>query len=82
MGGYTRTNTKDSYRAGIELSSTYKIISSLRLNGAITLSQNKIKEFDEYVDEYLDNEPFYTQQLISHENTDLAFSPNIVANAG
>ena len=82
VGGYTRTNTKDSYRAGIELSSTYKIISSLRLNGAITLSQNKIKEFDEYVDEYLDNEPFYTQQLVSHENTDLAFSPNIVANAG
>ena len=82
VGGYTRTNTKESYRAGIELSSTFKIISFLRLNGAITLSQNKIKKFDEYVDEYLDNEPFYTQQLISHENTDLAFSPNIVSNVG
>ena len=37
---------------------------------------------DEYVDEYLDNEPYYQQQVISHTNTDLAFSPNIVANAG
>ncbi len=42
----------------------------------------KYGESDEYVDEYLDNEPFYTQQLINHKNTDLAFSPNIVANVG
>ena len=82
VGSYTRTNAKQSYRAGIELSATYKIVSSFRLNTALSLSQNKIKKFNEYVDEYLDNEPFYTQQLISHENTDLAFSPNIVANAG
>jgi len=82
VGSYTRTNAKQSYRAGIELSATYKIISSLRLNTALSLSQNKIKKFNEYVDEYLDNEPFYTQQLINHKNTDLAFSPNIVANAG
>lgn len=82
VGGYTRTNTKNSYRAGIELSSSYKIFSTLRLNAALTVSQNKIKKFDEYVDEYLDNEPYYEQQLISHRNTDLAFSPNLVTNAG
>jgi len=82
VGSYTRTNTKQSYRAGIELSATYKIVSSFRLNTALSISQNKIKKFNEYVDEYLDNEPFYTQQLISHENTDLAFSPNIVTNVG
>lgn len=82
VGGYTRTNVKDSYRAGIEFASHYKIIPSLRLNGSITLSQNKIKEFNEYVDEYLDDAPFYQQQLILHKNTDLAFSPNLIANAG
>lgn len=82
VGGYTRTNVEDSYRAGIELAGSYKIIPSLRVNGAFTLSQNKIKQFNEYVDEYLDVEPYYTQQLIAHENTDLAFSPNIVTNAG
>jgi len=52
VGSYTRTNAKQSYRAGIELSATYKIISSLRLNTALSLSQNKIKKFNEYVDEY------------------------------
>lgn len=82
VGSYTRTNAKQSYRAGIELNGSYKIISSLRLNGALSLSKNKIKEFNEYVDEYLDIAPYYTQQLIVHKNTDLAFSPNIVANVG
>lgn len=82
VGSYTRTNAKQSYRAGIELNGSYKIIPSLRLNAAFSMSKNKIKEFNEYVDEYLDNAPYYTQQLIVHKNTDLAFSPNIVANAG
>jgi len=82
VGGYTRTNAKESYRAGIELAGRYKIIPSLALSGAFTLSQNKIKQFNEYIDEYLDDEPFYTQQLIDHKNTNLAFSPTIVTNAG
>ena len=82
VGGYTRTNAKESCRAGIELAGRYKIIPSLALSGAFTLSQNKIKQFNEYLDEYLDDEPYYTQQLIDHKNTDLAFSPSIVANAG
>ena len=82
VGGYTRTNVKDSYRAGIELSTSYKISSSLQLNAALSLSQNKIQEINEYVDEYFDEEPYYSQKLISHQNSDLAFSPNIVGNAG
>jgi iron complex outermembrane receptor protein len=82
VGGYTRTNAKESYRAGIELAGSYKIIPSLALSGAFTLSQNKIKQFNEYLDEYLDDEPYYTQQLIDHKNTNLAFSPTIVTNAG
>jgi iron complex outermembrane receptor protein len=82
VGGYTRTNVADSYRAGIELNGNYKIIPGLRLNASVSLSQNKIKYFEEFVDEYLDNEPYYQQQVIVHENTDLAFSPNIVANGG
>ena len=82
VGGYTRTNAKESCRAGIELAGRYKIIPSLALSGAFTLSQNKIKQFNEYLDEYLDDEPYYSQQLIDHKNTNLAFSPTIVTNAG
>ena len=82
VGGYKRTNSKESYRAGIELAGRYKIIPSLALSGAFTLSQNKIKQFNEYLDEYLDDEPYYSQQLIDHKNTNLAFSPTIVTSAG
>jgi iron complex outermembrane recepter protein len=82
VGGYTRTNVKDSYRAGIELMGSYKPLKFLKINAGLTLSQNKIKMFNEYVDEYLDEMPFYTQQIIEHTNSDLAFSPNAVANGG
>ena len=82
VGGYTRTNAKKSYRAGIELAGKYKIIPTLVLSGAFTLSQNKIQQFNEYIDEYLDDEPYYSQELIAHKNTNLAFSPTIVSNAG
>ncbi len=82
VGGYTRTNVKDSYRAGLEFVGSYKVLKFLRLNAGFTLSQNKIKVFNEYVDEYLDDEPYYTQRVIEHKNADLAFSPNLVANGG
>lgn len=82
VGSYTRTNVKDSYRAGIELTGKYYILSSFNVDAGITLSHNKIKQFDEYIDEYLDTDPYYTQQVIVHKNTDLAFSPNVNAFAG
>ena len=42
------------------------------------MSQNKIRNFVEYVDVYLDDAPYYTQIQIEHGQTDLAFSPNFV----
>ncbi len=74
VGGYTRTNVKSSYRAGVELEAGAKILSTLSVSGNLTLSQNKVKEFIEYVDDY-DNGG---QREIVHQNKDLAFSPNII----
>jgi len=82
VGSYTRTNVKDSYRAGIELSGRYRILTALYADAGITISRNKIKQFDEFVDVYLDTDPYYTQQVIVHKNTDLAFSPTVNAFAG
>jgi iron complex outermembrane receptor protein len=86
VGGYTRTNVKDSYRAGIELTSRYLLLSEvnqdLSIEAGITLSRNKIQPFNEFVDVYSDNEPYYSQQVIEHKNTDLAFSPNVTAFGG
>ncbi len=78
VGSYTRVNVKKSYRAGIELEAGIKVFSKLNVLGNLTLSQNKIASFTEYVDAYdaVDN---YSQTEIAHKNTDIAFSPNAIA---
>ncbi len=78
VGGYTRTNVDDSYRAGLELDFGYQIIKQLSVAGNVTLSQNKIAAFNEYVDNY----DIGGQDTIQHTNTDLAFSPNIIGSLG
>lgn len=82
VGGYTRTNVDQSYRAGLELELGYQIHSKIRLQSATTLSQNKVLNFVEYVDVYLDTDPYYTQIQINHGTTDLAFSPNFIQTFG
>ncbi|MDP4724535.1 MAG: TonB-dependent receptor [Crocinitomicaceae bacterium] len=82
VGGYTRTNVDQSYRAGLELEFAYQMSEKWRLQGATTLSQNKILNFVEYVDVYLDEAPYYTQAQIEHGTTDLAFSPNFIHTLG
>lgn len=78
VGGYTRTNVDRSYRAGIELEGVFQISSKMRLQAATTFSQNKVLDFVEFVDVYLDDAPYYTQIQIEHGSTDLAFSPNFI----
>ncbi len=78
VGGYTRTNVDKSYRLGLELEAGYKITRTLSVTGNIALSQNKIAEFNEYVDNY----DIGGQDTIVHTNTDLAFSPNVIGSAG
>ena len=74
VGGYTRTNVDNSYRMGIELEGGYQFIEKLGVTGNLMLSQNKISEFTEYVDNY----DVGGQDEIIHKNTDLAFSPSII----
>jgi len=78
VGGYTRTNVDESYRAGLELEAGYRIIKGLNVFGNVTLSSNKIASFTEYIDNYDTG----VQDTIAHSNTDLAFSPNVIASGG
>ncbi len=78
VGAYTRTNVAKSYRAGLELDFGYRVHRHIELTGNMTLSQNKIESFNEYVDNY----DVGGQETIAHKNTDLAFSPNIIAAFG
>jgi iron complex outermembrane receptor protein len=75
VGGYTRTNVKNSYRMGLELQGRIRITQWLQAAANITLSQNRIKNFTEFYDDY-DNGG---QKAIAHGETDIAFSPNVIA---
>ena len=79
VGGYTRTNVEDSYRAGIELEGGYKITDKIGVTGDVMISQNRISQFTEFVDEFDADWSLLPQREIAHENTDLAFSPNFIA---
>ncbi|MBB6326455.1 iron complex outermembrane receptor protein [Algoriphagus iocasae] len=79
VGAYIRENVDNSYRAGIELSGNYQVSKAFTVGGNLTVSQNKIKEFTEYVDDYSTEE--FQQEAFTYENTDIAFSPNTIASA-
>ncbi|RIW18902.1 TonB-dependent receptor [Algoriphagus lacus] len=79
VGAYIRENVESSYRAGIELDGAYQLSSSWTLGGNIAVSQNKIREFTEYVDDYSTEE--FQQESFTYTDTDIAFSPNVVGSA-
>ena len=82
VGAYIHTNVAKSHRLGIEVYGGYRFDQKLKLTGGLTLSQNKVAQFNESVDVYLDTLPYYTQQVISHNNTDMSFSPNVIGSVG
>ena len=79
VGAYIRENVADSYRAGIELDGAYQLSPAWTLGGNIAFSQNKIKSFTEYIDDYSGAE--FQQGAITYTDTDIAFSPNMVGSA-
>lgn len=76
IGEALTSNIKSSYRTGIELNGGVKILSWLEWKGNVAFSSNKIKNFTEYVDNW-DGDPL----IIEHGKTDIAFSPDVVANS-
>ena len=75
VGAYTRTNIPDSYRAGIELQGKYIFCKYLDITANATFSNNKIKNFTEYLDDY-DNGG---QKSNFYASTDIAFSASTIA---
>ena len=73
VGAYTRTNIPKSYRAGIELQASTRLSGWFGASGNLTLSQNKVTDFQEYLDDY-DNGG---QKVNSYSSTDIAYSPAI-----
>jgi len=77
VGAPIMVNVDKSYRTGIELQAAVRISEMLQWSGNATFSMNKIKNFTEYVD----NWDTWGQDAFELGTTDLAFSPNIVANS-
>ena len=77
VGAYTRTNIPASYRLGLELQGSSKITGWFTVSGNLALSQNKIKDYTEYIDDY-DNGG---QKSYFHPHPDIAFSPAIIGGA-
>ncbi|MEO9003912.1 MAG: TonB-dependent receptor, partial [Ginsengibacter sp.] len=75
VGAYTRSNTPQSYRTGIELQAGSVINKWMNLAGNIAFSRNKINNFTEYVDDY-DGGP---QKENIYYKSDISFSPDVVA---
>ena len=75
IGENLTTNIKDSYRLGVELQAGVNITPWLSLEGNAALSSNKIKDFDEVVEDW-DN----GSQTIRYDNSTLAFSPSAILN--
>ncbi len=77
VGNAIMTNVDESYRLGIELSTGLRLFKKLNFNVNATISQNKITDFTEYVD----NWDTWGQESQNIGETDLSFSPNIIANS-
>lgn len=75
IGEALTTNVKDSYRMGVELTAGWSPLSWLSVEGNAALSENKIKDFDEYVDNW-DGNPV----KLHYSNSTLAFSPSAILN--
>lgn len=75
-GAYTRVNVPNSYRLGLEAEATYSIAKQLNIEGNITVSKNKIKNFTEYIDNYDTG----IQEAVVHHNTNISFSPALTGN--
>ena len=75
IGEALTTNIKDSYRMGIELQAGVNATKWLTIEANAALSQNKIKDFDEVVEDW-DN----GTTTIHYDNSTLAFSPSTILN--
>ena len=92
IGENLTTNIKDSYRAGIEISAGWNPLPWLTLEGNAALSQNKIKDFNEYVEDWDDWEgnpdaaKYHCDgngdelRQFHYSNSTLAYSPSAILN--
>lgn len=78
VGAPVRTNVDESYRLGLELMANMEFTQHLYWQPNITVSQNRILEFDETIIDYTNG---FDVVNVPHTNTDVAFSPPVIAGS-
>ena len=79
VGSAIRTNVAKSYRRGVEAAFVWNIIPGLRWNLNATYSQNKIEDYEYVLYDYTNGFDVIVEE---YQDTDIAFSPDIIANTG
>ncbi|MFD2932278.1 TonB-dependent receptor [Spirosoma flavum] len=77
VGAANRVNVANSYRAGLELELGTRLAKQLRWNVNATFSQNKVRNFTEYLDNFDNGQ----QESRQYSRTDISFSPNAIAGS-
>ena len=77
VGAALRTNVERSYRAGVELMIVAQLTKWITWRANTTISRNQVRAFTEYVDDW-DNGG---QVAFAYAESDLAFSPSVIANS-
>ncbi len=77
VGEAIRTNVKNSYRAGIEASVRVKVAEPLNWYVNATWSVNKIKDFEQFLQNYDTG----TLDGTSYKNTNIAYSPSFTGSS-
>lgn len=81
VGEYIRVNVPNSYRLGVELQAGYAVTPRFTLAANLALSQNRVKSYDEFLDDYDENFGYLGQVVVKREDTPLAFSPDVMGSA-
>ncbi|MBL7842816.1 MAG: TonB-dependent receptor [Cyclobacteriaceae bacterium] len=81
VGAPIRTNVDNSYRLGIEADAMFKLSEKIIWNANLTLSRNKIREFNEVLYDYGLNFDEFNVVVNTYTNSDIAFSPNLIAGS-
>lgn len=74
VGAPIRQNAASSYRLGVEIEWGWNPIKGLDWIGSATLSENKVRSMNWYVDNWLTGE----QSVYALSNTNIAFSPGFI----
>lgn len=81
VGAAVRTNVDRSYRTGIEVEGGYRFNHRVSWSANVTLSENKIRNFTEVLYDYGVNYDEFNEVRNDYKDSDIAFSPNLIAGS-